>query len=124
MASTHSEHTGRGSKAAAISNFVVRTFSEYTGRGPTRARAHFSEDVVTVVLQDALTKGERTLVADGLNDIVLSMRNAFQRTMRDELVRGVEEILGHKVTAFPSDNHVDADVAVETFVLAPPGSPG
>ena len=35
-----------------------------------------------------------------------------------ELVAGVEEITGRKVEAFLSDNHLDPDVAVETFVLA------
>lgn len=119
MAGTQSEHAETGSKAAAIANMVVRTMSEYTGRGPTKARAHFSKDVVTVVLQDTLTKGERSLVADGRNDTVLSTRKAFQDTMRHALVRGAEEILGRKVVALMSGNHIDPDLAVEVFILAP-----
>ncbi len=123
MASTHTEqHSPSGSKAVAISNLVVRTLSEYTGRGPTKSRTHFSGDIVAVVLQDTLTKGERSLVSDGLSDMVLSMRKAFQATMRDDLVSGVEEILGRKVIAFLSDNHIDPDVAVEVFVLAADGT--
>jgi uncharacterized protein YbcI len=120
MTSTHTEPSISGSKAAAISNHVVRTMSEYTGRGPTKARTYINDDVVTVVLQDTLTKGERSLVGDELHDLVLSMRKAFQSTMRRDLTGGIEEILGRTVVAFFSDNHIDPDVAVEVFVLARP----
>ena len=39
--------------------------------------------------------------------------------MRHALINGIEEILGRKVTAFLSDNHIDPDLAVEIFMLAP-----
>jgi uncharacterized protein YbcI len=119
MTSAHTPQATSGSKGAAISNMIVHTVTEYTGRGPTKARTHLGEDVVTVVLRDTLTKGERSLVADGLQELVLSTRKAFQSTMREDLIRGVEEILGCKVEAFMSDNHVDPDISVEVFVLAP-----
>ena len=119
MSSTQTEYSPTGAKAAAISNLIVRTMSEYTGRGPTKARTHISHDVVTVVLQDTLTKGERSLVGDDLYDVVLAARKAFQRTMRHDLVEGVETILGRRVIAFFSDNHIDPDMAVEVFVLEP-----
>ena len=122
MASTHTEHSLSGSKAAAISNHVVRTMSEYTGRGPTKARTYLNDDIVTVVLHDTLTKGERSLVGDQLDDLVLTMRKAFQSTMRTELVTGIESILGRRVAAFMSDNHIAPDVAVEIFLLAPDGA--
>jgi uncharacterized protein YbcI len=121
MAGTQTEHPASGSKAAAISNMVVRLMSEYTGRGPTKARTHIHDDLVTVVLQDTLTKGERSLVSDDLDGLVLTMRKAFQSTMGHELVAGVEEILGRKVIAFMSDNHIDPDFAVEVFILSPHG---
>ena len=119
MASMQPEAPPSGSKAATISNHVVRTMSEYTGRGPTKARTYLSDGVVTVVLQDTLTKGERSLVGDGLDELVLTTRKAFQGTMRHDLIGGIETILGRKVVAFMSDNHIDPDVAVEVFLLAP-----
>ena len=122
MASIQTEAPVGGSKAAAISNHVVRTMSEYTGRGPTKARTQINDNLVTVLLQDTLTKGERSLVGDDLDEMVLTMRKAFQGTMRHDLINGVEEILGRNVVAFMSDNHIDPDVAVEVFVLAPPGA--
>jgi uncharacterized protein YbcI len=110
-----------GELTAAISNLTVRLLSEYTGRGPTRARTHISGDLVAVVLQDTMTKGERSLVRNGESERVLDTRKAYQRTMRAELSRGVEEILGRQVVAFMSDNHIDPDMGVEVFILAPDG---
>jgi uncharacterized protein YbcI len=71
------------------------------------------------VLRDTLTKGELSLVADDRTQLVLDMRKAYQNTMADDLVAGVEEITGRKVIAFLSDNHIDPDIAIESFVLEP-----
>jgi uncharacterized protein YbcI len=108
-----------GSHAQAISNLLVRLLSEYTGRGPTMARTYIHEDLVTVVLRDTLTTGERSLARDGEEGLVLRGRRAYQDTMRENLVAGVEAITGRTVFAFLSANHLDPDIAVETFVLVP-----
>jgi uncharacterized protein YbcI len=113
------ESPGRGSTASAISNHVVRLLADYTGRGPTRAKTVISGDLVTVVLADTMTKGERSLAQDGKADLVLQVRHEFQRTMREDLVAGVEMLLERKVIAFMSSNHIDPDMAVEVFVLEP-----
>jgi uncharacterized protein YbcI len=105
--------------AAAIANSVVHLLGEYTGRGPTRARAYLNRDTVTVVLHDTLTKGERRLVSNGNEAIVLQTRGVFQDMMRDELIGSVEDLTGRGVLAFMSANHIDPDMAVETFVLEP-----
>ena len=108
-----------GSIASSISNGIVRLLSEYTGRGPTQARTYVEENLITTVLQDTLTKGERSLVRNGQTDLVLANRKAYQKAMGPDLVACVEEISGRKVVAFLSDNHIDPDYAVESFVLAP-----
>jgi uncharacterized protein YbcI len=111
--------TPKGSIAAAISSAVVQLMREYTGRGPTKARTYIDEDLITVVLQDTLTMGERSLVRDGEADLVLTSRKAFQRTMSTQLIAAIERLSGRSVYAFLSDNHIDPDIADETFVLAP-----
>jgi uncharacterized protein YbcI len=111
-----------GSVASAISNATVKLVHEYTGRGPTRARTYIHDDLIAVVLQDTLTMGERSLVRDGEVELVLATRKAFQRTMATQLIAAVERHSGRRVLAFLSDNHVDPDFAVESFVLAPNGN--
>jgi uncharacterized protein YbcI len=108
-----------GSKSAAISNLTVRLLSQYTGRGPTKARTFFNEDMVTVLLRDTLTRGELSLVQCDHGDLVLATRKTFQDVMGADLTAGVEQILQRKVIAFLSSNHIDPDIAVETFILAP-----
>lgn len=105
--------------ASSISNSVVSVYADYTGRGPTRARTNFGRDVVTVVLEDTLTKAERRLVHCGEQDTVVDMRKTFQRAMKPDLVSAIERHTGREVVAFLSDQVTDPDVAVEVFVLHP-----
>jgi len=101
--------------AAEISDLVGGLAAEYTGPG-SKARTHVSDDVITVVLQDTLTEGERRLVRDGMSDMVLSTRMAFQQTMREDLIAGIEAITGREVRASASEMMLD--IAMETVVLA------
>jgi uncharacterized protein YbcI len=114
-----------GPRAAAISNAIVQLLHEYTGRGPTRARTTIGDDLIVCVLADTLTKGERKLVEGGEQQIVLDQRTATQRLIRKEAIDAVEKLSGRTVEAFMSNNHIDPDVAVETFVLKrePGGAP-
>lgn len=108
-----------GPRAAAISNGLVKLLREYTGRGPTRARTTIGDDLIVCVLADTLTKSERKLVEHGEYMSVLDQRSLFQQLMRDEAVTMIESISGRTVSAFMSNNHIDPDLAVETFVLEP-----
>jgi uncharacterized protein YbcI len=113
-----SEHPSDGGPlGAAVSNVIVRLLAEYTGRGPTKARTTIRGNVVLVVLQDTLTKGERALVAKDRAPKVLELRSEFQAAMREEAVEAVEQLVDRKVIAFMSANHIDPDLAAEVFVL-------
>src|SRR5205807_6599497 len=48
-----------------ISRAMIRLTHEYTGRGPTRARTTINGTLVAIILEDTLTKGERTLLEAG-----------------------------------------------------------
>jgi uncharacterized protein YbcI len=121
---TKSHEHPPGSIANVISPMMVSLLSEYTGRGPTQARTYMQDDLIAIVLRDTLTRGERSLVADGEAEHVLHTRKMYQRTMRSAIVSGVEELTGRQVIAFLSDNHIDPDVAVETLLPAPESQDG
>jgi uncharacterized protein YbcI len=110
--------------AAAISNTVVRAIAEATGRGPTKARTTMGLDSIFVVVQDTLTRGERTLVEAGDAASVLRVREAWQRVMHTSLNREIEELTGRRVIGFMSANHIEPDVGVEVFILEPDDSDG
>jgi uncharacterized protein YbcI len=113
------EQRERNGPSAMISTSAVRLLHEYTGRGPTKAKTLINEDVVTVLLADTLSKGERKLVENGHSERVLQLRHDYQLVMRDDLIAVVERQLARRVIAFMSQNHVDPDLAAEVFVLEP-----
>jgi uncharacterized protein YbcI len=73
--------------AAEISTEAVGVLREYTGRGPTKAKTMINEDVVTLLLADTLTKGERRLAANGHAERILALRHDYQQVMREDLMR-------------------------------------
>ena len=120
MPATSSDGSSRDDQArvaAAISTAVVHVFSEHTGRGPTRARTTIDGTTVVVILQDSMTKAERSLVGAGKHAEVLQLRRSFQETMRDDLVAVIEQLTASRVNAFMSANHIAPDTAAEIFLL-------
>jgi uncharacterized protein YbcI len=110
----------RGSLNEAIADAVVRSHARCVGRGPRRALAFYRENLVVVVLQGTLTKGELSLAADGRHGAVKRIRQQFRDLMRTELVEAVEALTGCGVVALVSDNSIEPDLAVELFVLDRP----
>jgi uncharacterized protein YbcI len=82
------------------------------------------QDSIFVVVQDTLTKGERTLVDAGDEATVLRIREAWQRAMHSSLNEEIEQLTGRRVIGFMSSNHVDPDLGVEVFILEPAGADG
>jgi uncharacterized protein YbcI len=121
--STEDQHAHGGSLPAAISNMIVKTMREYTGRGPTKARTTIRDNVVVVILEQTLTKGEHSLVAKGRGEKVLEIRHEYQEAMREESSAKVAELTGRQVVAMLSANHLDPDLAAEIYVLDQPPDP-
>jgi uncharacterized protein YbcI len=110
----------------AISNEMVRVYKDQFGRGPTKVRTSWSgPDVITVVLEDTLTRAERNLVKLGEHERLRDLRMLFQYAEVGEFCEPVERITGRKVRAFISGIDTYADgLATELFVLHPEGYKG
>jgi uncharacterized protein YbcI len=104
----------------AISDALVRVSADFIGRGPTRAKTYINGDVVFCVMEDTLTRGERSLMADGDGEAVRQMRRRFQDAMRRQVCTAVEALTERKVMSFLSDNDIDAETAIEVFILDGP----
>jgi uncharacterized protein YbcI len=102
-----------------ISHGVVAIYKEYLGRGPTTARTTISDNLVVTVLEDSLTKAERSLVGKGEADTVRSIRRRFQAAMSEDVTKLVEEVTGRTSRTMLSDHNVEEDIAVEMVVLEP-----
>jgi uncharacterized protein YbcI len=111
-------HARLGDELAEITNGIVRLFSEYYGRGPTRAKSYMLENrYVVTVLRDTMTTVERTLAERGEHDLVRRVRMTFQEAMSASFKGVVEEVLGRPVEAYHSQILIDADVGFEFFML-------
>jgi uncharacterized protein YbcI len=117
----HATTTRADSLQAQISDAVIAVVRDYTGRGPTKVRTVIGSNVVLVILEDTLTKGERALAQNHEAEAVRTMRRSFQQAMRGDLVKAVERLMQQRVHAFLSDQSVDPDVSIEAFVLEPAG---
>ena len=105
------------SVAGEIATQLVQLWSRYTGRGPDRVSATVNTNLIAVVMQEALTKGERNLVAAGQTESVIEMRRKFDEMMRLEAIGIVEGLTARKVISLLSDVDPDNNVAGQLFIL-------
>lgn len=111
------DEAGTGRTRADIATAMVQLHNTYYGKGPTKAKAYATEDMVAVVLEETFTLAEKTLIARGESDAIQDVRRRFQRTMADEFIGIVEQATGRVVRAFLSETNVEADISVEFFLL-------
>jgi uncharacterized protein YbcI len=108
-----------GGQRAAISNAIVALFKEFYGKGPTAAKTYFNDDWVFVVLDEGLTRNERTLVDAGEGEMVRAVRLRFQAVMTDRMTGAVTDVTGRRVLTYHSQLLLDPDYSVEMFLLEP-----
>jgi uncharacterized protein YbcI len=110
-----------GEALSAISNGLSHLHMRFFGRGPAKAKTIVVDDLVACVLWDGFTIVERTLLKRGESAAVETFRRTFQSTMEPQFCEVVERATSRKVRAYMNQVHVDPDVAVELFLLAPEG---
>lgn len=108
-----------GDVLTAISDGIVALLKEFYGRGPTRAKSYYEDDLVVCVLRGGFSRVEQTLLEGGRGGAVLQQRLEFQALMRKRFTAVVENATGKKVIGFMSGNQQDPDMSCEVFVLAP-----
>jgi uncharacterized protein YbcI len=104
----------------AIAKSVTHAFRQLIGRGPPKAQAFYHGNVIVVLLEDALTVNEHTLIAGGREDLVHSTRRQWHQAIAPKLVGDVEALTEASVEAFMSTIHIAPDLAAELFVLDRP----
>jgi len=111
---------GEGPLLEEISRRIVQLHKESYGRGPTKARTYWEDDVITVLMRGGFTRDERTLREAGRREAVLERRMQVHDAMRDRFKGLVEELTGRRVAGFMSGDQVDEpEMAVHVFVLEP-----
>jgi uncharacterized protein YbcI len=104
---------------AGISQAILDLHSEPDTSTPTTARSYINDDMLSCVLRDLLTGGERLLIEGGRGPQVLFLRQSFEDAMRERVSVMVERLSGRAVLAFLSQSCLAPDITLETFFLSP-----
>jgi uncharacterized protein YbcI len=105
-----------GAVVAMVSRQIVGIYAEYYGRGPTKAKTIWRDDIVVCILEDVFTRAEQLLVDGGRFDQVRLNRQAFQDQIEPLFREVVEKVTGRRVDACLSQVNVNG-VAAEIFTL-------
>ena len=108
-----------GDVLTAISDGLVALLKEFYGRGPTRAKSYFEDDLVVCVLRGGFSRVEQTLLDGGRGAAVINQRMEFQEVMRQRFEAVIEDATGQRVIGFMSGNQQQPDMMCEVFILAP-----
>ena len=103
----------------AISDGMVGLLKEFYGRGPTRTKTYYEDDLVVCLLRGGFSRVEQTLLEGGRGSSVIQQRMDFQDLMREAFEGVIEDATGRKVIGFMSGNQQDPDIMCEVFILAP-----
>jgi uncharacterized protein YbcI len=109
----------QGDTLTAISDGLVALLKEFYGRGPTRVKSYFQDDLVVCLLRGGFSRVEQTLLDGGRGAAVIEQRMEFQDLMRGRFEEVVEQATGRKVIGFMSGNQQDPDLMCEVFILDP-----
>jgi uncharacterized protein YbcI len=113
------EERNHGDVLTAISDGLVALLKEFYGRGPTRAKSYFDDDLVVCVLRGGFSRVEQTLLDGGRGAAVIQQRMEFQEVMRDRFTGVIEQATGRRVIGFMSGNQQHPDMMCEVFILGP-----
>jgi uncharacterized protein YbcI len=108
-----------GDVLTAISDGMVALLKEFYGRGPTRAKSYYEDDLVVCLLRGGFSRVEQTLLAGGRGSSVIQQRMDFQDLMRERFESVIVHATGRRVIGFMSGNQQDPDIMCEVFILAP-----
>ena len=108
-----------GDVLTSISKGMVVLLKEFYGRGPTRAKTYYEDDLVVCLLRGGYSRVEQTLLEGGRGDSVIQQRMEFQELMRERFVAVIEDATGRRVIGFMSGNQQDPDIMCEVFILDP-----
>jgi len=115
----HTTSSAHGDVLTAISDGMVALLKEFYGRGPTRAKSYFQDDLVVCLLRGGFSQVEQTLLEGGRGAAVIQQRMEFQDLMRDRFEAVIQRATGREVIGFMSGNQQGPDIMCEVFILAP-----
>jgi uncharacterized protein YbcI len=111
----------RGKLLEQLTSRLVRCFADHAGRGPTKARTVIADDIVVCVMEDFLTRPERTVVGRGHLAEIGQVREAIHEVIKPLAAASVSTVLEQPVEWMTFGVDLHAEQLVLTFGLRPEG---
>ena len=111
--------TTDGPAAMAICNAITGALKRSSGKGPTKVKAHSTQDHVEIVMEDMLTALERTLVQDEHEQLVSEARQLLTGRVANECRATIEQATGRRVVGWQTDVDPGADRSFTLIQLQP-----
>ncbi|MHB8532728.1 MAG: Na-translocating system protein MpsC family protein [Solirubrobacteraceae bacterium] len=104
----------------SVTEAMVSLHERYHHRTPITGKTQFlGDDLLVCVLGGVYTDVEKTMIELQRSTLVQETRSAFQTAMERRFIDRVEDLVGRRVLAFISNQHVGPDLEIEIFLLAP-----
>lgn len=121
MAEEHTTDVAtRGGYGSQISNEIVGLLRKHGGKGPTRCKTYFDDDLIIVLLRGGFTAADQTMFEAGKWLSVREAKQAFQDSIQVQLTEVIERVTGANVLAFMSASHQEPDLMIEAFLIDEP----
>jgi uncharacterized protein YbcI len=105
---------------AAVATSMIALHERHYHRVPLGAKVQLIDgELLSCVLSGVYTEVEQALIEHERGEFVRQARATIQCVLRETFTAEVRRLSGREVDAFVSTNHIDPDLEIELFWLAP-----
>lgn len=88
---------------------IQSLFINQLGHQPEDVYCRFLDNKLTIVIENAITKPEKLLMAAGYQDIVKKARNSIEQILQPEFKQIIEEVTDSQVSNILFATHLDTN---------------
>jgi len=92
-----------------LADRIQSLFIDQLGHQPEDIYCRFLDNKLTIVIENAITKPEKLLIAAGYQDIVKKARDSIEKILRPEFKQIIEEITSSQVSNILFATHLDTN---------------
>ena len=105
----HSQISPSQNLEKILAERIRSLFIEQLGHQPKDVYCRFLDNKLTIVIENAITKPEKLLIASGYEDIVKEARGSIEKILQPQFKQIIEEITSTEVNNILFATHLDTE---------------
>lgn len=105
----YSQVSASGNLEQILVERIQYLFINQLGHQPEDVYCRFLDNKLTIVIENAITKPEKLLMAAGYQDIVKKARNSIEQILQPEFKQIIEEVTDSQVSNILFATHLDTN---------------